>query len=462
MPEELELDSAARLQLAEAALRYAEDYLNDLPTTPASYPPIAPDVVARLAAPPPEQGRPISQLLDLLSAALETGIDTSSGKFLSYIPSGGIYSAAIGRLLGAITNRYTGGTHGAPGLIAIEAGVVRWMCGLFDLPDTSSGILLSGGSIANLTATVAARSRLGDDFAHGVVYTSERAHHSIDKAARIAGVHPDRIRAIPADASLRLDTALLEAAIAADTAAGMTPMLIAVSAGTTDTGTIDPLAECARISREAGAWFHVDAAYGGFFVLTRRGRERLAGIELADSITIDAHKSLFLPFGTGGLLVRQERDLVDSLEGRGSYMQDVPEHGREIPNYFAMGPELTRPPRGLEAWLALHLHGVGPFRVELDRMLDLAAWTAESLAAMPDIEVIADPELSIVAFRSTRGNGVSQSIARHMNDSGDVHVSSTTVDGRFVVRLAFLSQRTSQDVARRAVALIGEAIGIGS
>jgi aromatic-L-amino-acid decarboxylase len=457
MPEDLELDPVGRRRLADAALSYAEDYLNALPGTPASYPPITPDLIARLAVPPAEEGRQLPHLLELLSRALESGIDTSSGKFLSYIPSGGIYSAAIGRLLGAVTNRYTGGTHGAPGLIAIEAGVVRWMCRLFGLPDTSSGILLSGGSVANLTATVAARSRLGDEFAHGVVYTSERAHHSVTKAARIAGVHPDRIRIIAADASLRLDTGLLEETIAADGAAGLTPMMIAVSAGTTDTGTVDPLTECARIAESVGAWFHVDAAYGGFFVLTERGRARLAGIEMADSITVDAHKSLFMPFGIGGLLVRDESQLVDSLEGRGSYMQDVPEHGREAPNYFAMGPELTRPPRGLEVWLALNLHGVESFRAELDRMLDLTAWTAQRLADMPEIEVIADPELSIVAFRSTAGDATTRAIAQHMNDSGEVHVSSTTVDERFIVRLAFLSQRTTADVARRAVELIREA-----
>ena len=458
MASDLELDSAGRRRLAEAAFTYAEEYLDQLPGTPASYPPIEPDLVTRLAAPPTEKGHELSHLLELLSRALESGIDTSSGKFLSYIPSGGIFSAAIGRLLGAVTNRYTGGTHGAPGLIAIEAGVVRWMCGLFGLPDTASGILFSGGSIANLTAVVAARARLGDDFAHGVVYTSERAHHSIIKAARIAGVRPERIRVISTDRALRLDTAKLEAAIAADTAAGLTPMLIAASAGTTDTGTVDPLTGCALIAAEAGAWLHIDAAYGGFFVLTERGRARLAGIETADSITIDAHKSLFMPFGTGGLLVRDERQLVDSLEGRGSYMQDVPEHGRQIPNYFAMGPELTRPPRGLEVWLALHLHGIESFRHELDRMLDLAAWTARELAELPGILVVADPELSIVAFRSAAGDTTSRAIVQHMNDSGDVHVSSTTVDDRFIVRLAFLSQRTNDDVARRAVELVREAV----
>lgn len=454
---ELELDSATRRRLTEVALRYSEDYLEARPKTPASWPPIDPELVAELGAPPPEDGGELDDLLTVLDRALETGLDTSSGKFLSYIPSGGIYTAAIGRLLGAVTNRYTGGTHGAPGMIAIEHSVIRWMCRLFDLPETASGVLLSGGSTANLTATVAARGRLGPDFSRGVIYTSDRAHHSIVKAAHIAGIHPDRVRLIPADASLRLDVAELRDAIAADRSAGLEPMMIAVSAGTTDTGTIDPLSACAEVAGETGAWLHVDAAYGGFFVLTERGKNRMIGIEQADSITVDAHKSLFLPFGVGGVLVRDETTLLEALDARGSYMQDVPAHGA-IPNYFALGPELTRPPRGLEVWLALHLHGVEAFRRELDRMLDLAEWTAAQLAALDGIEVIAAPELSIVAVRASAGNDATRALFDHMNSSRDVHVSSTTVGEAFIVRLAFLSQRTTKSVAARAVELIGTAI----
>lgn len=454
MFEDVELDADERHRLAESVLAFTEDYLERLADTPASWPPIDDSLVAALARPPSEAGSDIATLLSLVQRALQTGIDTSSGKFLSYIPSGGIYSAAMGRLLGAITNRYTGGTHGAPGLIALEHGVVRWMCRLFDLPSTASGVLFSGGSIANLTATVAARARLGEDFSQGVVYTSERAHHSITKAARIAGIRSDLVRLIPADPGLRLNVTAMRAVMRDDIAAGLRPMLVAATAGTTDTGTIDPLAECAEASAETGAWFHVDAAYGGFFALTERGKERLAGIELADSITVDAHKSLFMPFGVGGVLVRDEKTLIDAHEGSGSYMQDVPAHATAIPNYFAMGPELTRPARGLEVWLALHLHGVAEFRDQLDGMLDLAAWTAKELAAVDGIEVSVEPALSIVAFKSTAGNAVSEQIAQQLNATGEVHVSTTTVGDEFMVRLAFLSQRTSQHVASTVVQLV--------
>lgn len=457
MPENLELDAAARQLLTQAVVQYADDYLEGLPSQPASFPPIDAAAIKELATPPAESGTALPQLLELLDRALDSGINTSSGKFLSYIPSGGIHTAALGRLLGAVTNRYTGGLHGAPGLVAMEHGIVQWMCRLFGLPSKSSGVLLSGGSTANLTATVAARSRLGHDFAAGVVYTSERAHHSVAKAAAIAGIHPDRVRLVAADLNLRVDPIALRAAIADDIAAGLQPMLIVASAGTTDTGTIDPLGDCADIAAECGAWFHVDAAYGGFFVLTDRGRDRMDGLDRADSITVDAHKSLFMPFGVGGLLVRDPAELVHSLEGRGAYMQDVPAH-EVLPNYFAMSPEFTRPARGLEVWLALQLHGIEPFRAELDRMLDLAEWTAAALSDLAGIEVMAEPELSIVAFRATAGDEATRAVAQYLNDSGDVHISSTTVDGDFLVRIAYLSQRTDSDVAHRAVQLVREAI----
>jgi aromatic-L-amino-acid decarboxylase len=233
-------------------------------------------------------------------------------------------------------------------------------------------------------------------------------------------------------------------------------MMVVGTAGTTDTGTIDPLPEISEIAGSAEAWFHVDAAYGGFFQLTERGRDRLDGISGADSITVDAHKSLFLPFGVGGLLVRDTKSLIDAHEGHGSYMQDVA--GQELPHYFALGPELTRPNRGLAVWLPLHLHGIARFRDELDRMLDLAEWAADEIGNVPEIELLCDPDLSVVAFSSIEGDEASKRIVEHLNSSRDVHVSSTTIDDRLIVRLAFLSHRTTEAIAARAVALVRESL----
>jgi aromatic-L-amino-acid/L-tryptophan decarboxylase len=184
----------------------------------------------------------------------------------------------------------------------------------------------------------------------------------------------------------------------------------------------------------------------------------MAGIGRADSITVDAHKSLFLPFGVGGLLVRDPQTLVVAHEGHGAYMQDVLDHG--LPHYFALGPELTRPNRGISVWLPLQLHGVAQFREVLDEMLDLARWTAEQLTDLPGIEVSCSPQLSVVAFRSSDSDVTSRRIFEHLIASRRVHISSTEIDGRFIIRLAFLSQRTKAPIARQVVDLIKEALAL--
>jgi aromatic-L-amino-acid decarboxylase len=450
----LDADTGDIQAVEDAVLAFVNGFIETRPDAPAILPPAAPGLITDLLTPPPAEGVPIDQALHMFTAAIETGFDTTSPGFLSYIPTGGLYTSALGSFLGAATNQYTGGQHAAPGAVAIEQSIIDWMTSLFGLPQSSGGVLLSGGSVANLTAVVAARERLGEDFGGGVIYTSERSHHSIVKAARIAGVASKRVRLVPVDASLRMDADALGAMVATDIAAGLRPMMIVATAGTTDTGAIDPLNRCADIARDASAWLHVDAAYGGFFQLTDRGRERFGGIERADSITVDAHKSLFLPFGVGGLLVRDIEALVDAHSGRGVYMQDVGEG--ETPHFFQLGTELTRPYRGINVWLPLQIHGVDQFTAALDSMLDLAEWSARTLADIPSIELVTQPELSIVAFRSVNGDAASQQIFDHISSTRELHVSSTVIDGRFTLRLAYLNHRTSMDTARRAIALVVE------
>jgi aromatic-L-amino-acid decarboxylase len=452
----MEPDFAQRKLVGEAVLGFLDQFEQSRGEGPASSVQTNTELVEELLAPPTEDGVAIEHLLRLLDQAVATGFDTSSPGFLSYIPTGGLYTSSLGTFLGAGTNQYTGGSHASPGAVAMEQSVIEWMTSLFGLPQGSGGVLFSGGSIANLTAVVAARTRLGEDFGDGVLYTSTRSHHSIEKAARIAGISSNRVRMVSTDAQLRLDVGYLTEAIRADMDEGLRPMMVVGTAGTTDTGTIDPLPEIGAIARSVGAWFHVDAAYGGFFQLTERGHERLVGISGADSITVDAHKSLFLPFGVGGLLVRDTRSLIEAHEGHGSYMQDVA--GQELPHYFALGPELTRPNRGLAVWLPLHLHGVARFRDELDRMLDLAQWAAAEVGAMPELELVCDPDLSVVAFSAGEGDEASRTILDHLNNSGDVYVSSTTIDGQLIVRLAFLSHRTTEAITKRAVELVREAV----
>ncbi|MFT7475484.1 MAG: aromatic-L-amino-acid decarboxylase [Verrucomicrobiales bacterium] len=451
----IEPDKGEREALGLAVLDFLNDFVEERGSSPASWDSPT-DLPEAFSVGPPELGRDIEALLEVLKQATETGFDTAGPGFLSYIPSGGLYSAALGTFVASTINRYTGAAHASPGVTAIEQSVVDWMVKLFGLPTGAGGLLLSGGSIANLTAVVAARSRLGDRFDDGVIYTSDRAHHSITKAARIAGIGADRVRIVATNAEFRIEPLALRQAVAEDATSGLRPMMIAATAGTTDTGAIDPLALCAAEAASCGAWFHVDAAYGGFFQLTERGRDRLAGIELADSITVDAHKSLFAPFGLGGLIFRDPAALATAHEGSGAYMQDVGDQDR--PHFFEMGPELTKPTRGLPLWFALHLHGTDQFRDTLDEMLDLAEDASRRLLQLPGIELACKPELSVVAFRDVRGNGATLAVMDFINRSREVHVSSTTIEGLAYVRVAFLSQRTTTMMLDKTMGLIEQAL----
>jgi aromatic-L-amino-acid decarboxylase len=366
-----------------------------------------------------------------------------------------MFTSALGTYLGAVTNQYTGASHASPGATTLEQSVVDWMTSLFGLPQGSGGVLLSGGSLGNQTALVAARDHFDGDFRDGIVYLSALAHHSLGKAAHLTGLAAGQLRALPVDDRLRLDIGALRRMIDDDRREGHEPMMIVATAGTTDVGSVDPLEECASVAANVGCWFHVDAAYGGFFQLTERGRAAFAGIERADSITIDAHKSLFAPFGVGGLLARDISTLVQSHgETSGSYMRDLP----DLPHYFSLGPELTRPYRGLALWLPLQLHGISRYRAMLDLMLDLARDTSAALEQIDGISLVLQPELSIAAFRSDRGDDATQTILDSLLSSGEIHVSSTVVDDRLAVRLVFLSQRTTPMIAARAIELVHDAV----
>jgi aromatic-L-amino-acid decarboxylase len=258
-----------------------------------------------------------------------------------------------------------------------------------------------------------------------------------------------------------MDVGALGAMIAEDRGAGRRPFLVVASAGTTNTGAIDPLGEIADLAAGEGLWLHADAAYGGFFQLTERGRERLAGIERADSITLDPHKGLFLPYGTGSLIVRDGRALRDAHFQTAAYLQDTSVEG-ELPNFSEYSPELSRDFRGLRVWFPLKLHGVSAFRAALDEKLDLTSVLHEGLRSIPELEVPWEPEVTVVAFRLRgRDDDANRRLLDLINASGRVFLSSTILDGRFTLRACIVSHRTHGDrvdeciqTARRAAAAV--------
>jgi aromatic-L-amino-acid decarboxylase len=453
MAHSLEPDRDLRNQLADTVLDYLNRWFDRASEMDASGIPMDAETLAGFRSPPSEQGRSLDSILETIDRAGQDGIYHPSGGHLSYIPNAGMWTAALAEFLAAGLNRYTGVSTAAPGFAAIEHGVVDWLCSIFDLGPDSSGLLLSGGSMANFTGIVTARtSLLGDDFSRGVLYVTRHTHHSAAKAARLAGFRSDQVVAIEVDEELRMSLPALEERITADVDAGLRPFLVIASAGTTDTGTIDPLFGIADLVTAHEMWMHVDGAYGGFFQLTERGRARLSGIERAHSIALDPHKGLSIPFGVGALIVRDEAPLVDAHLGRGAYLKDEDSY-EGIRDIASLGPELSRPFRALSVWLPLQLHGVAPFREALDATLDIAMHAHERLTGVNGIDIRWVPDLSIVAF-GFDDDEVGRAAWQAVNDDRRAHLSPTIIDGRFILRFAVLNRRTTTEHIDHAIDII--------
>jgi aromatic-L-amino-acid decarboxylase len=461
----LEPDPAAMRHLSLAVLDRLLAFVANLPDRPAIGPQPPDRLIAELLSPPPDLPRPLPDVLDTLASATDHAFETAGPGYLAFIPGGGLVTAALADLYATVTNRYVGIAAPAPGVVALEESMVRWLardvCGL---PEHAGGVLTSGGSMANLSAVVTARhARLGEDFTDGTVYVTAHAHQSLAKACRIAGLRSANVRTVPCDAQLRMDVAAAADLITTDRANGARPFLIVGSAGTTATGTIDPLPEIAELAAQDRLWFHADGAYGAPFRLTERGRARLAGLELADSVTVDPHKTLFLPFGTGALVARDPQALAAAHSLETDVLQDL--HTDDVlPDYARLSPELSRDVRGLRMWLPLHLHGVAAFRDALDEKLDLTAQAYHRLAAEPLLELPWSPDLTVIAFRPRpHGTGdaalraaddICRQLLARINGSGRVMLSSTTVNGRHTLRICVVSHRTHADRVAEAVDLV--------
>jgi len=444
------------VELLSAVASRAVRFVETLPDHPASPERAGPDaeLLRRLLAPPSERPGDQAAILDLLDLAAANAVETAGPGYLAYVPGGGLFASAVADFYARATNRYVGLGMTAPGLCALEWGVIRWLCEVIGLPAGAGGVLVSGGSTATFAAIVAARERLGDDLRRGTMYLTPQAHHSVAKAAHLAGLPAKALRYVPTDADLRMDVGAARELIARDRSSGLRPFLLVGAAGTTNTGVVDPLADLAALARAEDLWLHVDAAYGGFFQLTERGRSRLAGIGEADSVVLDPHKSLFAPYGTGALLVRDLRALQHAHAAEGDYLQDL--KAVDVPDFASLGPELTRESRGLRIWLPLQLHGVEAFRAALDEKLDLAEHAYARLAAEPRIETPWRPDLSIVGLRvraSTEAgaDAAGRAVLERVNGLRRVFLSSTSVDGRFTLRLAIVSHRTHLDIVDEAV-----------
>lgn len=447
MARKLEPNQAERASARHAVLEYSEHFLDNIETIKTFQ--ISEDKGRRLLdSPISETGSDIDEVISLLAENVDKpGLNPASGGHLAYIPGGGIYYSALGDYLADVFNRYAGVFYASPGAVRMENMLLRWMNDLVGYPTSASGNLTTSGSLANMIAVVVARDAKGigaDAIQRSAIYLSKQTHHSVDKAIRVAGLGECVVRHLPLDEQFKIVPGELERQIMEDQANGLNPFLVVASAGTTDVGAIDPLAEIGAIAKRHGLWYHIDAAYGGFFILTDEGREKLKGIETSDSVIIDPHKGLFLPYGLGVVLVKNVEDLQRSFRFDAHYMQDAFAGPDEL-SPAELSPELTKHFRGLRLWLPLKLHGVAPFRACLEEKLLLAKYFYREVQKL-GFECRLEPELSVVVYRYVPTTGDANEFNKRLLEAviadGCVFISSTMLEGNYTLRFACLAFRT--------------------
>ena len=417
---------------------------------------------ARLGGPPPDGPEPFDELLRRLDQDVLPF--TSRGEhpgFFAFVPFAGTWPGALGDFIASACNVYAGSWMEAAGPTQLELNVLEWFRQWMGLPESAGGTLLTGGSTANMTALACARETLVGAMSDRIVgYVSDQAHSSLARGARILGFRPDQIRVLPGGRDLRLAPETVLRAVEADSRAGRIPFFLSANAGATNTGVVDPLRELGALCRERGIWFHVDGAYGGFAMLTERGRSALDGIDLADSVTLDPHKWLYQSYECGCLLVRDASLLRRAFEMTPAYLLDARPSTGEV-NLADLGIQLTRTTRAIKVWLSLRAFGLDAFRGAIDRCLDLAETAVARIEESPAFELAAPPSLSVVCFRRRfEGAGVEEEDRRNaalvaaLDASGLGLISSTRVAGRYVLRMCILGHATGPDDVERVLSFL--------
>lgn len=449
---ELDIPEAKRLEMVNQAADYANTFINGLNKVKG----FSDKEIGTLTI--QNKKSALNEILNLYQKEVaESGINAASPKHLGYIPGGGIFTAALADFIAAVTNPFASVYYASPGAATIENEVVNWLKSIFSFPENSAGCLSSGGSISTLIAFTAARDKYkikNEKIKKSVVYLSEQVHHSTQKALRIIGLEDVILRYIPIDNNHRIITNALIELIEKDKAIDLNPFLVVATAGTTDTGSIDPINKIADIAVRYKLWFHIDAAYGGFFILTSK-KNLLNGIEKADSLTIDPHKGLFLPYGVGAVLVKDAEAILHSNYYTANYMQDG--YNEELLSSPAnLSPELTKHFRGLRVWLPLQIHGIEPFISCLEEKLLLVTYFRKKLAEL-GFCLGPDPDLSISYFWypfETNTDEYNRRLMHEIHKNGSVFLSSSIIDKQFVIRIAILAFRTKKETIDEAIEMI--------
>jgi aromatic-L-amino-acid decarboxylase len=461
----LTLDPDVARRLGYRAVDALVERLVQLPELPVGEPVGREQMEARLREPLPEHGCDPELVLDaVLRDVLAPGLRIDHPRFFGFVPGPGNPVGVLADALAAGFRVFAGTWLASPGAAMVETVVLDWLRDVCGMPATTEGLFVSGGSTANLTAlAVALEERAGSERSRATVYVSDEAHSSVERALRVAGVR--HVHVLAADRDQRLVPGELATAVAADRAAGRLPTCVVATAGTTGTGAVDPLEELRGVCDEQGLWLHVDGAYGAAAMLSPRGRARLRGLELADSVTLDPHKWLFQPLEAGCLLVRDGAALERTFSTSPPYLRDAAAAASEV-NFCDRGIQLTRQFRALKLWMSLKVYGAAAFRAAVEHGLALAEHAERRFARDPAWELVTPAQLGIVTFRARRA-GASPAELDALNSrlpaaalaDGFAYVSSHRVHGTTALRLCTINPRTTRADVDRTIDRLAELAG---
>lgn len=423
--------------------------LADAPvTSPSSYAKLS----AEFHEPLPLQPTPIDELLGQLKEHVFAEMThPDHPRNFSFVPSPSNFVSAMADALASAFNVFCGGWIGPSGVAQIELTAIEWLRELLYLPKEAGGLFVSGGSMANMTCLAVARHvMLGNNTTNAAIYFSDQTHSSVAKGLKILGFQQFQIRKIPSDQNFRLSVDELRQRIYADRLQGMVPFCVVANAGTTNTGTVDPLLELSAFCKAEGLWLHVDGAYGGSSIISDKGRQQLAGIAQADSVAIDPHKWLFQPYEIGCALIRNREHLNDTFKVSAEYLKILEESAEQI-NFCDYGVQLTRGFRALKFWLSVKAFGIDAFRQAVTIGIEHAEYVEACLRKDTCWHVVTPAQLGVVTFRYVKAgldeaslNALNDHIVKQLILSGYAMLSPTVLNGKHVLRMCMINPRTTK------------------
>ena len=435
----------------EAALAFINTYFNDTTDAPARS--VAPDdIIAYFANQTfSKEGRSVDAVVqELLTDVYPHILKQDHTRAFGFIPGPASKLSWLGDVMTQAFNVHASNWINSSSASTIEENVIQWLAQQIGFSEKAGGVFVSGGSMANLTGVIVGRDKvLSEDNRHlGVVYLSDQTHHSVEKALYIIGYTRKQLRFVPTNSEFQIDVHQLQTMIEQDLSNGLVPTTIIATAGTTNTGTVDPLHAIADIAASYGIWLHVDGAYGASFLLSATQRHHLEGIERADSVSWDAHKLLFQTYSCAMIIVKDKQDLLNSFSATPEYLQDI--DGGSV-DFSSLGIELTRPARALKLWLTLQVLGTDEFSRRVDYGQTLAELGALTLSTMENWELVSGPHFAIINFRYNHpefsketNDALNASIAKSIVDSGYAGVFTTELESKTVVRMCSTNPATSK------------------